>query len=290
MKVRLIANPASAKGKGVRLIDRALSSLSRHGITPQISITTHPGHARSLAEDALGSFEAIAGLGGDGTMNEIASAIKHTGRPLAVYPAGTGNDFIKCLGNGITYDSVSGALAQMNTSYIDMAMVNGRDMINILGIGFDAIVAEKNSRIKGMGGMASYAWALLRSLGKFRHYPLELHINGEDIRANALFLSIGNGPVCGGGFRLTPGALPDDGLLDVTLISDLPLRAVPLHIHKAFNGKIAGTPYTRTFRAQRLSISSTSPLPSHIDGEVLEPYVDRYDIEVLPGALSVVRP
>lgn len=290
MKVKIIANPAASKGKGRGHIKRAVASLKRSGITPDLSLTEHQGHARSIALESLGSFDVIAGLGGDGTMNEIASAIKNTGRPLAVYPAGTGNDFIKSLGRDITYDSMSAAVAGKRKSNLDMAMANGRDLINILGIGFDAEVAAEHGNINHLGGIASYALALLRSLPRYRHYPLAISIEGQEIKANALFLSIGNGPVCGGGFRLTPNAVPDDGLLDITLISNIPLRHVPFHIHKAFNGRIADTPYTRTFRARRLSVWSEAALPSHIDGDAFMPYSSRYDIEVLPGALTVIRP
>lgn len=290
MKVKLIANPESGKGRGARLIDKAISSLTQHGLIPDISLTEHPGHARALASEAMGSFDIIAGLGGDGTMNEIASALKNTDVPLAVYPAGTGNDFIKAIGKNISYDQMSAAAAEGRTASLDMASVNGRDILNVLGIGFDAVVSARNAKVRRLGGIASYVYALLRSLIDYRHYPLILSLNGRSIDAKALFLTIGNGPVCGGGFMLTPGAAPDDGLLDITLISDLPLRSVPFQLPKAFNGRIAETGHTRMFRASRLSITSHIPLPSHIDGDPFEPYATRYDIEVLPKALTVISP
>jgi YegS/Rv2252/BmrU family lipid kinase len=290
MRVKLIANPVSGRGKGKRLIHNAVSSLKGHGLSPDISFTGRPGDAAPMARRALGSYDAIAGLGGDGTMNEIASALRGTGVPLAVYPAGTGNDLIKTLGKDLSYDNISSALAGGSTALVDMGLANGRPFVNVFGIGLDAAVTALNARNRFTGLKISYVFALASALARYRQYPLSLHINGEIISANALSLCTGNGPVCGGVFRLTPDALVDDGLLDITLLSELPLRALPFHIHKAFNGRISETPYTRMFKARKLSITSEIPLPAHMDGEVLDPYLDHYDIEILPGALTVIRP
>jgi len=290
MKVRLIVNPVSGRGKGIRQLDSAVSSMVKHGIAPDVSFTERTGDAASIAQASQGSFDVIAGLGGDGTMNEIASALRDTGVPMAVYPAGTGNDFIKTLGKDLSYDHISSALARGSTARVDMGMANGRPFVNVFGIGLDAVVTAGNARNRLTGLKISYVFALASALARYRQYPLSVHINGETIRADALSLCTGNGPVCGGVFRLTPEALVDDGLLDITLLSGLPLRALPFHIHKAFNGRISETPYTRMFRTRKLSISSDIPLPAHIDGEVLDPYLDSYDIEILPGALTVIRP
>jgi len=290
VKVKLIVNPASGRGRGARLVHDAVSSLRRHDLDPDVSLTAKPGHARELAADALGAYDIIAGLGGDGTMNEVASAIKNTSTPLAVYPAGTGNDFIKVIGKGITYDRMSAAVSRAATASLDMASANGRDITNVLGIGFDAMVTAEHASNRRFSGIASYAYALLKTLLRYRHHPLTLCVNNQEIVTNALFLTVGNGPACGGGFMLTPDAVPDDGLLDITLISDLPLAHLPFQLPRAFNGTIAASPYARTFRASSLSISASSPLPSYFDGEVLEPYALRYDINILPGALTVIRP
>ena len=204
MKVKLIANPAAGKGSAARLIKKAISALNQFVIDPDVSITEGPGDASALALEALDSHDIVCGLGGDGTLNEIASALKFSGVPMAAFPAGTGNDFIKALCNTTSYDRIAEAVANANVRTVDMAQVNGRDLINVLGIGFDAVVSAENHKVRWLPGLSSYVYALIKSLIKYRHYPLTLTMDDAQVEANALFLTIGNGPVCGGGFRLTP--------------------------------------------------------------------------------------
>lgn len=290
MSLKLIINPAAGKGKALRQLKHVLSSLDRHDIKVDISHTSKRGDATRLAMDAMGRHDVIAGLGGDGTLNEIASALKHSGIPLAYYPAGTGNDFMKALGPGITHDLVTDAIARGSTRTIDMAEVNDSDFINVLGIGFDALVAAQNARVRRLGGVAAYALALIKALPSYGPYPVKVTTEDDEIEADIVFLTIGNGPVCGGGFRLTPEAKVDDGMLDVTLVEHMPLPRLLSHIPKAFNGRVAEIKETALFRSKSIRITSPAPLPAHLDGDVLVPYANTYEIKINPSALRVISP
>lgn len=288
--IRIIHNPAAGGGRCKGLLDAAKEALGRRGMEHSVSVTEGTGHAHELAKEALGDCDAVAALGGDGTVSEIARALAFTDCPLALMHGGTGNDFSKALGYPREMEAVAEVISRGRVRTVDMARANGVGFVNVLGIGFDAMVTAEYIKTRRLKGLASYFYAFIKTLIRFKHHPVTIRHGGKTFESNALFLTIGNGPVCGGGFRLTPDAKPDDGLLDVTVLSDVPLPLLFWHLPKAFNGRIAEVSFARTFQASTLTVQSPEPLPSHIDGEVFAPYARSYTIEVVPKALKVLVP
>jgi len=290
-KLLVIANPASGKGRAARALSAFTTSLTSNGLAHHVMLTDGPGHAARLAQQMAQDFDAVAVVGGDGTLNEVASSIAGTGVPMAPVPGGTGNDFIKALS---TYPRTPQGVALMlsrETSIreLDMALANGRPFINVLGMGFDAMVAEHQAHARMLPGLAAYLYGLARSMPSYRHWQVTISADDQELRTRALIVTIGNGPVCGGGFKLTPDAVADDGQLDITVLSDLPLSRLIWHFPKAFTGGIKRVMYYASCRARKIVLESDSPIPCHMDGEPLAPQ-RRFEIELLPRALRVLEP
>ena len=287
---RLIANPAAGGGKARTLADRAARLFTRRGASYALDLTTGPGHAAGLAKLAVTSGSTVVIIGGDGTVNEALPGMLHSGVPLGIIPAGSGNDLIKSLAIPNSLERSVETILAGRTSVIDCGTINGRPFVNVVGIGFDAAV-NHNSHDLGwpVGGLLRYLAALIRTLGTYKQVRLKLSLDGEAHEGDLFLLTIGNGTTCGGGFRLTPHAKLDDGMLDVTLVK--PIRVLPLlwHLPKVFRGTLDRVERYASMRmAKKIEVESAVPVPVHVDGEIYRGDTSLLKIEILPKALMVI--
>ncbi len=289
-RYKLIVNPSAGRGRSRTAVQTVVEAFERRGATLDLELTTAPGQAAEIARRALAEFEAIVAVGGDGTVNDILPGMVHTGRPLGIIPTGSGNDLIKSL--GIPEDLVKAVETVLagRTKVIDVGRINGRYFANGAGIGFDAAVNRESYRIdRSRRGLWLYVSALLRTLGKFEPVPVKASLNGGTIDQKIFLLTVGNGTTVGGGFRLTPHARMDDGLLDVTIVRPLGVPALLWHLPKVFLGTIErATRYARLDRTMKLTVESPEPLLLHVDGEILEGSGAQLEIEIVPQALTVI--
>jgi len=289
-RFKLIANPAAGTGGAGAAVSRALELFARAGADYDVEFTIGPKEAARVARAALQDFDAIVVVGGDGTVNEVLPAMLHSGKPLGVIPAGSGNDFIKALNIPRSVDEAVRVIVEGRTKLIDAGRINDAHFINGVGIGFDAAVNRASHEFENAKrGVLLYIRALLRTLGKYDPVMLTIAMNNETFEQNTFLLSIGNGTTCGGGFRLTPLARLDDQLLDVTLIKPLGIPSLLWHLPKVFQGTIGTVvKYASMYRTAKITIKSAHPVPVHVDGEQFSSPDNVYEIEVLPKALTVI--
>ena len=241
-----------------------------------------------MARQAVATFDTVVVVGGDGTIHEVAQGLLLSKTRLAVVPAGSGNDFAKCLNLPAGVDDAVELILQGRSQLTDAGRIDERPFVNGVGIGFDGAVNAEARRMKRLTGFAAYFVAMLRTLPRFSPIEMVIEVDGEVFRERAYLTAVGNGAVCGGGFRLTPRARTDDGLLDVTVIGPMSLPALLWHLPKAFTGTIEKAPLVSTRRGGRIVVESPSPLPVHADGEVYSTDKTRHVIEVVPRALDVI--
>jgi diacylglycerol kinase (ATP) len=288
-RYKIIVNPAAGRGNGGKCVKQIEAVFRKNGAAFDLEITCGPGHAAEIAKASLGSFDAIVAAGGDGTVREVVSPLLHTGVPLGVIPIGSGNDLVKSL--GIPRDPVAAAEFALRgeSRVIDAARADGTCFVNGMGIGFDAMVNHQTRAIaNARPGLSLYVRALLRTLGKYKPVPLRVAA-GETVADQDVFLlAIGNGTTCGGGFRLTPHARVDDGLLDVTIVDPLSVPRLLMHLPKVFRGTIDRAAEARLSRAEHITVECRSTVPVHIDGEGLVWEEGRHKIDVIPAALTVI--
>jgi YegS/Rv2252/BmrU family lipid kinase len=289
-KFKLIANPGAGRGRGKSLIPRIVELLRLRDLTFNLEFTRAPGDAGRIARDSLDVFDVIVAVGGDGTINELLPGMVHSGKPLAVIPAGSGNDFIKSLHIPNDLEKAVDVLVRGQTRVIDVGTINGRYFANAAGIGFDAAVNKASYGINhSKRGLLLYVYALLKTLGKFDSVSMTVSMNSERFTGEMFLLTVGNGTTVGGGFKLTPHAVLDDNLLDVTMVS--PIRLLPLlwHLPKVFLGTIDRvTKYAVTARTSVLTVESAGDVPIHVDGEIVDGKKRSWEIKVVPGALTVI--
>jgi len=295
-QVAVIANPAAGPSWRRRppqaVAARIGQMLRRHHADGQVMLTSGPGHARSLARDALtAGADLVVAWGGDGTINEVASALIHSRAALGIVPTGSGNGLAREIGAPPRQDDALLAVLTGVDRIIDAGELNGRVFFNSAGMGFDAHVAAEFATSAGHArGFASYASVTIREL--FRYQAGEYVISAEDGPARtcrALLISVANTRQWGSGARIAPAALMDDERLDLVIVPALPPVVVLANTWRLFAGSIAGWSAVATQRIHAAAIRCTPPAPVHVDGEPAG-RLDSIDIRVIPAALRVRAP
>lgn len=289
-KYKLIANPAAGRGRTNAAVLKAAQLFKAKGALFDLEMTTAPKQAAEIVRRSLDAFDVIVAMGGDGTVNEIVPGMLFSAKPLGIIPSGSGNDFIKSLGIPNSIEAAVDIVLKGDTRTIDAGKINSTWFANGVGVGFDAAVNQASFKgCPSRRGPWLYVRALFRTLGKFEPVPVTIRMNGETIKQDIFLLTIGNGTTCGGGFKLTPHARIDDGLLDVTIVMPLGVPTLLWHLPKVFLGTIDRvTKYVRMTRTTKLTIESAHPIPVHVDGEIFAGDGTVLEIEIVPHALTII--
>src|SRR5439155_17429913 len=172
--------------------------------------------------DGVGSVVAV---GGDGTAHTALQAVAGTGTPLAVVPAGTGNDLALAL--GIPSDSVLAARAAAEDLTagialpVDLGRSAGRWWSTVLCCGFDSLVTDRANRLRWPRGRRRYDVAILAELARLRPREVRLVLDGEERTVPVTLVAVGNTCWYGGGMKVCPDADPTDGRFDVTVVGPM---------------------------------------------------------------------
>jgi diacylglycerol kinase family enzyme len=160
--------------------------------------------------------------------------------------------------------------------------------INIAGLGFESVVVKKTNKQKekGMSNKAIYFYNLLSSLISYKKTFADITVDGKSGRAKIFSINVGNGRYCGGGMRQTPDALPDDGLLDVTVIKEMGRIEIIRSLSSLYDGTIMSHPKVDGYRCKSLKVSSDSLLYLEADGESLGHTPAEFSI--IPSAVNIV--
>lgn len=292
--VVLVANPTSGSGKGRRLIPPAVAGLRSLGIDHRVVVTEGPDHPeRAAREAAEGGAEILVALGGDGLASACANGVLGTATALAVIPAGHGNDFARCLGLDVKrpLDALS-LLRRGSNRRIDAIRAEGdgwgRHFVCVGGAGFDSETNEYANSLRRLGGTAKYVVSVFRTLARFRPAEFTLRLDGEERRLEAMMVAVGNASSYGGGMRVCPDALLDDGALDLCVVGALGKLEFAITFPRVFRGTHVRHPAVTVDRGEKLELEASRPFPVYADGEPLGRLPASFT--VVPGALEVVAP
>ena len=286
-EIALLTNPTSGKGKGARNRDVALARLRESGFVVRNLQGRDGDEALDLARGCVADgVEALVLCGGDGLVHLGVQAVAGTGVPLGLIPSGTGNDVARYLGLPRT-DPVAAAdrVIASRRRTIDLARSGDRWFVTVLAAGFDAIVNERANAMTWPRGQMRYNLATLAELRTFRPLPYVLQLDDETVECEAMLVAVGNGPSFGGGLRITEGALLDDGLLDVVVITRMSKPKLVRSYPRLFTGKIGGVAEYVHRRVRSVTVAAPG-IVSYADGERFGPLP--LTVECVPGALVVI--
>jgi YegS/Rv2252/BmrU family lipid kinase len=296
MPVAVIVNPISGtRGRrrhhGPRRVELASRLLDQVGLRGSVSVTQGPGQAAAHARRALAcGATAVVAWGGDGTVNEVASALAFGGVPLGIVPAGSGNGLARDLGlPARPLDALRVALEGREVT-IDAGELDGRLFFNLAGIGFDARMAACfDARGPHRRGVLRYAAIALRELARYRPLDHALRVDGDALHARALLVACANARQYGGRALIAPRARPDDGLLDLVVVEARSPLAVLWQARRLFTGTLAAAPRVHMRPFRQLEVTGPAPVAAHVDGEPVSAGA-RLGVRVRPGALRVRIP
>lgn len=252
-----------------------------------IKTTMHVGHARALAEQFKDQYDMIAAVGGDGTINEIATALAHTNTPLGIIPYGSANGLACHLGIPRSVVPALEILENGSAHPIDVIAVDDHIFVNVAGIGFDGHINKLFNQTE-QRGLWSYAKLIFTEYIKFREFKFQLTIDGKEITDTAFFIVLANTTQYGHNFHIAPNASTNDGILHVMLLKKPPFVMVPWLIRQIFKGHILQSKYCTEVSGKKMLLEIPEQ-SAHFDGETpREPLDGPVQIKVMPAALKVI--
>ncbi|MDD2594403.1 MAG: diacylglycerol kinase family protein [Bacteroidales bacterium] len=278
--------------------------LDNKGIKYTVDFTEYRFHAIELASSAISEgYRKLLGIGGDGTIHEILNGVFEqktvptTEITLAIMPVGSGNDWARLHNIPKRYEEAIEVITSSMTVAQDVALVSSfmkgrpyrRYMINIGGLGFDANVCHHFDKLKEKGktGDRQYLKCVLKGFLGYTQRKFKVIADGNVFyEGNVFSISMGIGKYSGGGMMQTPDAVYDDGLINLTVVKQLPKLRVLLHVKKLFKGNIYKVRSVIHTMAKTLVIQAWPSSRVEVDGEDVGncPIL----VEVLPKSINVI--
>jgi YegS/Rv2252/BmrU family lipid kinase len=236
--------------------------------------------------------DLVAAAGGDGTVSDVAEGVIGTDVPLGIIPVGTANVFARELELPMTLDEACSLLAGEHTiTSVDAMRLGEKYFVLQIGIGLDSLMIRDTEReAKRRFGRAAYIWTALTRLVGYQPVRFTIVADGQRIRPRASQVVIANGGVLGvPPFRWGPNISPDDGRIDVCVVS---ARTVLDYLGLVWHTVLGQQRRDRNVRyltaRQSIAISADHPLPVQADGEIVGE--TPVQVQVVPNAVKVIVP
>ena len=263
--IAFIVNPISgtkAKNRVAKLI-RELLDLQQ--FAPTVVVTEYAGHATQLAQQfAMEDYYAVVAVGGDGTINEVASGLIGTNTALGIVPNGSGNGFARHLDISTRMNRAIEMLNSSEVINVDYGLVNDLPFFSTCGVGFDAIVAQDFS--DSSRGFKGYLQSIFKDFFQYKADTYQLKGEGIDITTTAFLVNFANAGQWGYDAYIAPKASVQDGWLDVAIVSEFPITAAAGLALSLFTKNIDEKLHMNTIRTKELTLTRASEGAMHIDG------------------------
>lgn len=299
----VIANPNAGRRKAEKDWKQISSLLVKNDIPFKSVFTEHRDHAVKLSRKYIeAGFKKIIVVGGDGTFNETVNGVFGQQRfspdeiTLGMIPVGTGNDWARMFHIPFQYKGAIKIIRNEKIFLQDVGKVNyfisdhqvERYFVNMTGMGYDAMVAEKTNKQKekGKGGPFSYMLNIFTSLFSFKNVHYEITIDDQKILGDVFSMNVGICKYNGGGMMQLPFADPADGLLDVTIINKVGRFTIIRNVKNLYDGSFVKIPQVKTYQGKTVTVTSTRKMFLEADGESLGH--SPFKFEVIPRILKVI--
>ena len=292
----LFVNPTAGRGRAGRRLAGITALFDAAGIGYDLKTSRDVGDLETRVLDLVGNgTRRIVVAGGDGSIHEAVNGIMRAGGAarLGVIPTGTGNDFAKACNIPLDWEQATRLLADRIRAdarwrCIDVGRVNERYFANGVGIGFDARVTKVARAFRWPIGQLVYLVALVRCLIDGVTTP-DMTIASDELEMQGpiTLANVSNGAWVGGMFHIAPMADNSDGRLELLVADPVTRLRILGLLPRIIAGRHVGEPEVSHASVQRVRIDAAEPVPSHLDGEVIEP-TRHFEIEVLPAALDLL--
>jgi diacylglycerol kinase (ATP) len=286
----LVINPVAGQGRGASVGTHVAGYLNSRGIKYEIIIGRNGiDQADSLQRflDRNPDCSGVIAVGGDGLLHLVLQKITPAQVPLAVIPAGTGNDFVRTLGWSLEdIDAILEAVLSKKPSSVDLGLVDGEWFAAILSTGFDSIVNEKANAMSWPKGPMKYNAAIAIVLPRFKPHHYEIVLDDRTISTQAMLIAVSNGRSYGGGMLVCPQADVSDGYFDVMVLHPVSKLEFIKVFPRVFKGTHITHPAVEIVRSK--SVKITADAVAYADGERIGQLP--VSAQCIPGALMTWLP
>ena len=287
MKILFIINPISGGQNKADIIKVIPELLDANRFEISIAQTEYAGHAAEIAQKAVAeNMEIVVAVGGDGTINEVASQLVNTTTALAIVPCGSGNGLARDLKISLRYKKAIQQINKLEFKKIDVGVCNNQYFFSLAGVGYDAKVAydfNKGKRRK----FAGYLWAIFKDYFNVKNQPFEIELENEKIFDPYFLVTVANCSQWGYNVKVAPGAKLDDGLFIVNFCKKPSIFSVIPFGIKLLAGKIEHSRYADFKTTKNISITSPKEFFYHLDGDA-KGISRQLNIDLLHHALLVL--
>lgn len=299
----VLVNPNAGIGKGKKDWGKISQILNEQGFDYHPVFTERKLHAIELVTQHIAQgYRNIIVVGGDGTMNEVVNGVfsqqevTTTAITLGMVSIGTGNDWVRTYNIPLDYQQAIEIIKRGNTLEQDAGIVqyaNGqqtfkRYFANMAGLGFDGLVAKKTNADKEKGSSIPmlYLVNLVSSMFSYNSTNIRINIDGHEIKARVFSIGVGIGQYNGGGMMQAPEALPNDGLLDLTIIKHISVFSIIANLRRLYDGKIRKVKQVVLLTGKNIRIESDVQIPLETDGEYLGH--SPFEFNIVPKSIKII--
>jgi len=288
IKIVFIINPI-AGGKNKNHFSKVIANhLNASKFEYELIQTESEKHAYELTKAAiLNGAEIVVAVGGDGTINEIGSALIGSAGTLAIIPYGSGNGLARSLKIPMNTIQAVKLINQFKTAKIDAAKLNEHYFFNMSGMGFDAHISHVFAKDKNRG-LLGYVKATFSELKNYRSKNYKIIIDGKTLEEEAFILSVANSSQYGNEAHIAPRAELQDGLLDLVIVKPFPLYLMPLLALRMFLKTADQSKYLISLQGKSILINRNNNV-IHLDGEP-KLVTENIQIQILAKAINVIVP
>lgn len=233
-------------------------------------------------------FDVVFAVGGDGTVHETAKRLIGRKPALGILPIGSGNGFARHIGLPVEPASALESCRGGRIVTIDTARVNEHPFLGVMGVGFDATIAERFASSSARG-LETYIKEGLRAFAEFQAGDYTITANGTTSVMKAFVVAVANSGQYGNNARIAPLASLQDGMLDIVIVGDTRLIDAAFLLARLFSGSFHRAAGVTTLRAPEVTITRTGAGPAHLDGEPMT-LPAQLHVRVVPQSLRLLVP
>lgn len=287
-KILFVINPISGGKTKYNFPEKVNKYLDNSKFDSECVFTEYHGHGSVIANEALrNGVDILVAVGGDGTINEVASVVEGTDKIMGIIPFGSGNGLARSLGIPLGDVQAIKRINKLHTCKIDSGTFNGRKFFNMAGIGFDAqISARFAENVKR--GLSSYVKIAFSEVSNYRSQHYRLLIDGKEYKHQAFMISVANSSQYGNNAHISPFASLNDGMLDICILKPFPLYKFPALALRMFRKNTHRSNYLEIIQGSKITIIREIAAAVHLDGDPFNMGTE-LSIGINPNSLTILN-
>ncbi|OWY23377.1 hypothetical protein C7N43_03210 [Sphingobacteriales bacterium UPWRP_1] len=289
-RILFIVNPIAGVRSKVGIPDLIEQEIDKQQYDCHIAYTQFAGHAVFLTREAVEKqlYDVVVAVGGDGSVNEVASQLVDTPVALGIVPLGSGNGLARKLGIPMQQRAAIQTLNHCHTTPVDVGVINNRYFFSNAGIGYSAQVAARFAGRKNRG-MSGYAFTIATGLSRYHPVSCQIACNNSNFEVHAFDITFNNSGQFGYGMGLTPNSNLSDGQMELSIVRHFPLYQIFWVVLLFLINRLYKSRYLKEIEMQQASLCCSTPLQAQIDGDPV--FIDdRFEVQIKQLALKVVVP